>query len=287
MDNFAAAAALRSGAQADASMSDAVPAAASDGDAPMSEAAPAPAPAAACASDVERIAAALGYEMCSDSDEDEALSLVGADAAAHAEWVDEDERFDGVPRTEHELLAPPPAPALSELSVGAAGELRFVGVVESFMVSELTLIVRGASDAAAVVEDSAFCLEGRAVIGAVAEVFGPVREPFYVVRLRDAADAAAVAAHEPVGKRVFVPGDRVAFVRPEELSSKGCDASNVYDEELDDHQQEFSDDEAQANTKALAKKRARDARGAASGPEPSPPPPAGDAAVYEGPPLPP
>ena len=241
------------------------------------------------ASDVERIAASLGFDVCSDSDDDdELMSLVPADAAAHAEWVDEDERFDGVPRTEHELLAPPPAPALSELSVGAAGELRFVGVVESFMVSELTLIVRGASDAAAVVEDSAFCLEGRAVIGAVAEVFGPVREPFYVVRLRDAADAAAVAAHEPVGKRVFVPGDRVAFVRPEELSSKGCDASNVYDEELDDHQQEFSDDEAQANTKALAKKRARDARGAASGLEPSPPsPPAGDAAVYEGPPLPP
>ena len=72
---------------------------------------------------------------------------------------------------------------------------------------------------------------------------------------------------------VFAPADRVAFVRPEELSSRGCDASNVYDEELPDHQQEFSDDEDAQAAKALAKKRGRDGGGA---------PP-----VYEGPPPPP
>ena len=111
----------------------------------------------------------------------------------------------------------------------------------------------------------------------MAEIFGPVREPFYVVRLRDAADADAVAARNPAGRDVFAPADRVAFVRPEELSSRGCDASNVYDEELPDHQQEFSDDEDAQAAKALAKKRGRDG-GAA------PPPPG---AVYEGPPPPP
>ena len=109
------------------------------------------------------------------------------------------------------------------------------------------------------------------------EIFGPVREPFYVVRLRDAADADAVAARNPAGRDVFAPADRVAFVRPEELSSRGCDASNVYDEELPDHQQEFSDDEDAQAARALAKKRGRDG-GAA------PPPPG---AVYEGPPPPP
>ena len=114
-------------------------------------------------------------------------------------------------------------------------------------------------------------------LGAVAEIFGPVREPFYVVRLRDAGDADAVAARNPVGRDVFAPADRVAFVRPEELSSRGCDASNVYDEELPDHQQEFSDDEDAQAAKALAKKRGRDGAGA-------PPPPG---AVYEGPPPPP
>ena len=229
-------------------------------------------------SDVERIAASLGFDVCSDSDDDdELMSLVPADAAAHAEWVDEDEQFDGAPRTEHEALAPPPAPALADLAVAPGAPLRRVGVAESFLVSERTLVVRGARDAAALVEDSVLCLEDRAPLGAVAEIFGPVREPFYVVRLRDAADADAVAARDPVGRDIFAPADRVAFVRPEELSSRGCDASNVYDEELPDHQQEFSDDEDAQAAKALAKKRGRDG-GAA------PPPPG---AVYEGPPPPP
>ncbi|KAH8061756.1 hypothetical protein JL722_3710 [Aureococcus anophagefferens] len=174
--NAAAAAMLRAGGAASAGADAAAP----------------PAP-----SDVERIAASLGFDVCSDSDDDdELMSLVPADAAAHAEWVDEDEQFDGAPRTEHEALAPPPAPALADLAI-----------------------------------------------------FGPVREPFYVVRLRDAADADAVAARNPAGRDVFAPADRVAFVRPEELSSRGCDASN-----------------------ALAKKRGATGR--------APP-------VYEGPPPPP
>ena len=163
MDNFAAAAALKGGA--DAAMADAAPppvanaanADAANADAAMADAAP---PAPPAPSDIDRIAAALGYEMCSDSDDDddEALPLVAAPASAHAEWADEDAELDAVPRTEHEILAPPPPPRLGEIVIGAAGALRPVGVVEHVAAADLTVVVRGAADAAAVVEDTALCL---------------------------------------------------------------------------------------------------------------------------------
>ena len=55
-----------------------------------------------------------------------------------------------------------------------------------------------------------------------------------------------------VGSAVFVPETAAAFVAPERLNSRGCDASNVYDEELPDHLQEHSDDEAQSSSKKRA-----------------------------------
>ncbi|KAH8096515.1 hypothetical protein JL720_3890 [Aureococcus anophagefferens] len=222
--NAAAAAMLRAGGAASAGADAAAP----------------PAP-----SDVERIAASLGFDVCSDSDDDdELMSLVPADAAAHAEWVDEDEQFDGAPRTEHEALAPPPAPALADLAVAPGRAAR---------------------------RRRRTCSASRTgFLGAVAEIFGPVREPF------TPSASATPPATPPRGtrgpRRLRARGPR-RLRAPEELSSRGCDASNVYDEELPDHQQGFSDDEDAQAAKALAKKRGRDGAGA---------PP-----VYEGPPPPP
>ena len=197
----------------------------------------------------------LGYDVCSDdSDEDMAdggddVALVAAPASAHADLVEEEDKFfDAAPRTAHELLAPlvsrgvdflgparsgpvdmaatfeadrgdvaaatrivhgergrgdadaetrrpsQAAPALASLNVAADAVVTFVGVVEAFMEGERQLVVRGAAGAQAVVEDTALCLDDRRPLGCVAEVFGPVAEPFYLVRLADAADAATVAA---------------------------------------------------------------------------------------------
>jgi len=250
--NLAAAAALKgSAATGDAVMAEASAAAPAE-DAAMGEAAP-----TTGASDIDRIAAALGYEMCSDSDDDDdddALELVRAPASAHAGWDDEDAALDKAPRTEHEILAPPPAPKLADIVIGD-GALREIGVVEhAATAASLSVVVQGAEGAAAVVEDTALCASDRRPLGVVAEVFGPVRAPFYVLRLFDAADAAAVAAYGAAGAAVFAVADRVAYVVPEALDSRGCDASNAYDEELGDDAQDDSDDEAAA----ASKKRTRD-----------------------------
>jgi H/ACA ribonucleoprotein complex non-core subunit NAF1 len=39
------------------------------------------------------------------------------------------------------------------------------------------------------------------------------------------------------------------------MSKKGCDASNIYDEEIAEHDQEFSDDEKEKEAKKAKKKK--------------------------------
>ena len=92
----------------------------------------------------------------------------------------------------------------------------------------------------AVVEGTALFLEDRRPLGCVSELFGPVAEPFYLLRLRE-GDAPTVQAYAATGAVAFAPSDRIRLVAPEALDSRGRDGGGESDAD-----QEFSDDEAQA-----------------------------------------
>ena len=135
-----------------------------------------------------------------------------------------------------------------------------------------TLVVRGEEDSAALEEGSILCLTDRRVLGSVAEVFGPVSVPHYIVTMakagqtKVAAAAATTAAAATAGgegedeaaadgnapaaddKGDEVVDDVVDALEPDTpvfavkqkskhitlamLVSKGCDASNEHDEEV-------------------------------------------------------
>jgi rRNA processing protein Gar1 len=98
--------------------------------------------------------------------------------------------------------------------------------------------------------DSVLCFEDRTVLGRIFETFGPVRQPLYSVRL----DSSKNAEKEWVlsRKKVYSVPDYSQFVSIQQLEKRrGCDASNRYDEELPEEEQEFSDDEKEA----IARKR--------------------------------
>ena len=101
-------------------------------------------------------------------------------------------------------------------------------------------MIRGASEQRAVVEGTALFLEDRRPLGCVSELFGPVAEPFYLLRLRE-GDAPRVQAYAAMGAGAFAPSDRIQLVAPEALDSRGRDGGGESDAD-----QEFSDDEAQA-----------------------------------------
>lgn len=92
--------------------------------------------------------------------------------------------------------------------------------------------------------------ESRTPLGFIDEVFGPVRNPYYVVRY-DSEDEVPRGIHE--GALVsFVPQFSSLVLHKKDIYQKGYDASGVNDEE-DADELEFSDDEKEAEHRRMQK----------------------------------
>lgn len=95
------------------------------------------------------------------------------------------------------------------------------------------------------------------VIGFIADVVGPVSMPLYCVAFYKSF-GKTLAENGITDIRSFLKDREVLLVKkclktinsklPEIMSRKGCDASNIYDEEATSDQ-EFSDDEAEREAK--------------------------------------
>jgi H/ACA ribonucleoprotein complex non-core subunit NAF1 len=92
----------------------------------------------------------------------------------------------------------------------------------------------------------------------VAEVFGPTAQPFYLLKLPPPPFPVPSADELARGTKLYYPaeGDH-AYVPVRMLKTdkrfKGTDASNLYDEELAEHEMEWSDDEEEQAAKRKLK----------------------------------
>jgi len=109
-------------------------------------------------------------------------------------------------------------------------------------------------------EGSLLVLGDRSVIGVVADTLGRVEEPLYTVRFNSAEEVKELRVVEG-GKVFYVPDHSTYVFTKPLLVQKGTDASNIYDEEPAESEQEFSDDEAEA----LYKRRKKEERKATNG----------------------
>jgi H/ACA ribonucleoprotein complex non-core subunit NAF1 len=130
-----------------------------------------------------------------------------------------------------------------------------LGAVET-VVDTLVLIKGDASGDYRVLEQgSLLCLGDRNVIGVVGETLGRVQQPLYTVRFNDPAEISENGVF--VGTQIFYVPQHSTFVFTQQLRGlRGTDASNIHDEEVADHEIEFSDDEAEEAYKR-AQKQAR------------------------------
>ncbi|KAI7883583.1 NAF1-domain-containing protein [Lichtheimia hyalospora FSU 10163] len=101
-----------------------------------------------------------------------------------------------------------------------------------------------------------FAYEDRQVMGEVFETFGPVSKPFYSILYNssDEIDKERAVIGAPV---YYVPSyGRTQVVPTDELKrQKGTDASNIFDEEVSESDQEFSDDEEEKMFRRLQKQK--------------------------------
>ncbi|KAK8482189.1 hypothetical protein V6N11_024325 [Hibiscus sabdariffa] len=98
----------------------------------------------------------------------------------------------------------------------------------------------------------------RSPLGFVDEIFGPVKNPYYMVRYNSESDVPDMI-HEGTSIS-FVPEFANHVLNDKNLHKKGYDASGENDEELSD-EAEFSDDEKEAEYKRMQKMTKRGMNG--------------------------
>lgn len=198
----------------------------------------------------------------SDGDEDDSSESDGE--------ADEDEQIDGVAeeedeepnsnepiRSKNEITDDKIIEVPEDYKVDEKTNITEIGIIKS--VFESNVIVQGiTSGEKRVLKDgSIFCLENREVVGTLSEVFGQLQHPFYRVGIspvNESKNEIIAKVKELIGSKIFIVVPDAHWIDTFELKRiKGTDASNGYDEELPEDEQEFSDDEKEAQFKKMKK----------------------------------
>ncbi|GAA5800774.1 hypothetical protein HPULCUR_006212 [Helicostylum pulchrum] len=166
------------------------------------------------------------------------------------ELLDEEEEIfpDGVVKTAHEIVDIVVEKPNFELTPQT--EIVLAGSIFQIINNVIVIQCRPGCEYSTLDAGSLLVYENREVMGEVFETFGPIARPFYSVRFNDAQEINQELAK--VGTSVYyVPAyQKTQIVETETLKKiKGTDASNVYDEEIDEEDMEFSDDEMEMQFK--------------------------------------
>jgi rRNA processing protein Gar1 len=177
--------------------------------------------------------------------EDEDLAAMGSDEE------EGDFSASAPPKTANEILSAPP---IQQFTVSPSDSIIFAGKIHSIIQdTELPMVVvqANSSQSRALDAGSALCTENREAVGRIDEIFGPVSEPFYSLRVVPNCDLKNLAENQ----RVYYIPSLSSFVLAD--TAPGSDASNLHDEEVEAENQEFSDDEKEAQAKANKKQSKR------------------------------
>ncbi|KAK2433405.1 H/ACA ribonucleoprotein complex non-core subunit NAF1 [Trifolium repens] len=181
----------------------------------------------------------------SDSDEEKMVSwspTVDVD-------FDEEDVVVGPIRSKNEIQNLPPVPPV-DVTLEPHHKMVPIGVVMSTLGAQV--IVEGVEKHEPLNEGSILWLtESRKPLGLVDEIFGPVKNPYYIVRYNSESEVpAGIQGGTTLVSCVPEFADRV--LNNKDLYRKGYDASGANDEELSD-EVEFSDDEKEAEYRKMQK----------------------------------
>ncbi|XP_054813647.1 uncharacterized protein LOC129314280 [Prosopis cineraria] len=201
---------------------------------------------------------ALGTNTAVSEDDDDL-----DEDAVEVSWsgINDEDDEDGITtegpiRSKNEIKDLPSVPPVN-VTIEPHHQMLPVGVVLTIISSQF--IVEGMEKHDPLNEGSILWItESRAPLGLVDEIFGPVKNPYYVVRYNSENEIPrGVRVGTPIS---FVPEFANHVLNNKDLYKKGYDASGLNDEEVSD-EAEFSDDEKEAEyrkTKRVMKRGVSD-----------------------------
>lgn len=193
----------------------------------------------------------------SDSSDSEADTDENIDEEEQEEEDDDEPNSNEPIKSKNEILDDKIIEVPEDYKIDEKTNIAEIGIIKS--VFESNVIVEGiTSGEKRVLKDgSIFCLENREVIGTLSEVFGQLQRPFYRVGIspvNESKNEVTAKVKGSIGTKIFIVVPDAHWIDTFELKRiKGTDASNGYDEELPEDEQEFSDDEKEAQFKKMMK----------------------------------
>ncbi|KAI3857059.1 hypothetical protein MKX03_015431 [Papaver bracteatum] len=182
-------------------------------------------------------------EMC-DVEEGEFKDL--EELIGESDGDEEGFSVKGPIKSKNEVQDLPPVPKV-DITLEPHHQTLPVGAVLTIM--DAKVIVHGVEKHNPLNEGSILWItENRSVLGLVDEIFGPVKNPYYVVRYNSKEEVPAGISEGTLVSFVVEFADHV--LNDKNIYKKGYDASGENDEELTD-EAEFSDDEKEAEYKRM------------------------------------
>ncbi|XP_060187819.1 H/ACA ribonucleoprotein complex non-core subunit NAF1 isoform X2 [Lycium barbarum] len=179
--------------------------------------------------------------------------IVGSDPDEMVAWDDdeEDTGAKGPIKSKNEVQVLPPVPEVTA-TLQPQHQMQPVGVVTSILGAQV--VVEGVEKHTPLYDGSILWItESRSPLGIIDEIFGPVKNPYYIVRYN--SDNEVPPGIHPGTLISFVPEFSSHILNDNSLYKKGYDASGENDEEVSED--EFSDDEKEAEYKKMLKMKKR------------------------------
>ena len=103
--------------------------------------------------------------------------------------------------------------------------------------------------------DNIIFLQNQKYIGFIDDVIGQIDDPVYAIKIYPNLLEEKIQEKINPGDKLFFCSNRAQVINAIELKnkSKGCDASNAFDEEVSEGEKDYSDDEEEVNAKIRKK----------------------------------
>lgn len=207
--------------------------------------------------DVGEISSSSASEVSSANEESESSDQGDVDDDDDGEDVDDvdDEPNETGPiRSKHEIAEEPIIEISEDYKVKPDERICELGSIKSIYENNIIVAASMSGEQRVLRDGSVFCLEDRNVIGTLNEVFGPLQNPFYRICFNKEKTDIKELIEKNIGAKAYYVAPEAHWIDTFEIKRiKGTDASNGFDEELPDSEQEFSDDEKESQYKRMKK----------------------------------
>ena len=136
------------------------------------------------------------------------------------------------------------------------------GIVKNIIDNEILMIGINNNVLKVLNLDNIIFLQDKTCLGFIDDVIGKIDDPIYAIKIYPNLIEEKISEKLNPGDKLYFCSNRAKIINAIELKkkSKGCDASNAFDEEVSEGEKDYSDDEEEVQAKIRKKNNKKNKR---------------------------